>query len=135
MFSYGVNTHACSLVASYFTCRKQRVKIGNIKSEWLNVQKGAPQGSLFGPFSYNIFSNDLLLLMTILCDIYNYADDNTICCDGESYEVAYHKLTVVIKDMMKWFKENYLQANPTKFQYIVFEKNQTVRWKYIVLRK
>ena len=42
------------------------------------ISKGAPQGSIFSPFVYNIFSNDLLLLVQSLCNIYNDADDNTV---------------------------------------------------------
>ena len=68
--TYGLDNDACTLVASYFCDRNQRVKIGSYKSGWLNVIKGAPQGSLFGPFAYNVFSNDLLVLLSTTCDIY-----------------------------------------------------------------
>ena len=34
-----------------------------------------------GPFTYNIHSNDVLYAIMKMCDVYNYADDNTkICC-------------------------------------------------------
>ncbi len=54
------NHDACMLIASYFTGRKQRVKLGGHKSEWLTISKGAPQGSIFGPFVFNLFQNDPL---------------------------------------------------------------------------
>ncbi len=120
--AYGLNNDACSLVSSYFRNRKQRVKIGNNKSDWLNILKGAPQGSLFGPFAYNVFSNDLLILLSTMCDIYNYADDNSLCCEGNDYESAHQNILQNADVMLKWFKDNYLQANPSKFQFIVFEK-------------
>ncbi len=47
------------LIASYFTGRKQHVQFGGHKSEWL-ISKGAPQGSIFGPFVFNLLQNDLL---------------------------------------------------------------------------
>ena len=34
LFAYGLSRDACTLTASYLSRRKQRVKIGNIKSEW-----------------------------------------------------------------------------------------------------
>jgi hypothetical protein len=52
------------------------------------LAKRAPQGhylALFDPFMYNIFSNDLMSLITGtgLGDIFNYADDNsTISADS-----------------------------------------------------
>ena len=64
--------------ANYFINRLQRVKIGNVKSGWMGLEKGAPRGSMFDPLAYNLYSKDLLYLVCDLCDIYNYADDNTI---------------------------------------------------------
>ena len=67
--AYGVSNEACTLVAKYFQERYQRVKMGNTKSEWMEITKGCPQGSLMGPLAYNIFSNDLLLTIQNICDI------------------------------------------------------------------
>ena len=55
MYAYGVSKNACKLIMNYFCGRQQCVKIGNVKREWLEIYKGTPQGSLFGPFMYNIF--------------------------------------------------------------------------------
>jgi len=51
---------------NYFCCDQQTVKINDGQSDWLNIFKGAPQGPLFEPFGYNVFSNDLLLLLLVL---------------------------------------------------------------------
>ena len=47
--AYGVCSDSCMLMASYFQGRRQRVRIGNYKSEWMELDKGCPQGSLMGP--------------------------------------------------------------------------------------
>jgi hypothetical protein len=101
------------LVANYFTNRQQRVKVGSARSNWCYLSKGAPQGSLFGPFIYNVLSNDLLYLIADQCDIFNYADANSVCCHGNNVDD-------VITDLETWFKQNYLQPNPDKFQFILF---------------
>ena len=58
----------------------------------MELDKGCPQGSLLGSLAYNIFSNDLLILMENVCDIYNYADDNSVGCYGKSVEEVVGKL-------------------------------------------
>ena len=35
-------------------------------SDWLGLSKGVPQGSLMGPFIFNIFSNDLLFIHSFI---------------------------------------------------------------------
>ena len=122
LHAYGFDSNACMLIASYFQDRKQRVKLGNNKSDWLYLHKGAPQGSLFGPFMYNIFSNDLLLTLQNLCHIYNYADDNTISYVGSNVDEVIVNLQNVTALMLKWFECNYLKANSEKFQCILYGK-------------
>ena len=97
---YGVSPGSCMLVASYLQNRFQRVKIGTSKSDWLQISKGCPQGSLFGPLAYNIFSNDLLLLMKDHCDISNYADDTTASCAGDNVDEVIEKLQKVASIML-----------------------------------
>ncbi len=92
MYAYGVDIDSCAYIASYFKGRFHRVKLGNDRSEWLPLIKGAPQGSIFGPFSYNVHSNDLIVGMSQICDIFNYADDNTICCYGDNITSVKGKL-------------------------------------------
>ena len=89
---YGLDATCCVLVANYFIGRKQRVKVGNDISTWMTVTKGTAQGSMFGPFMYNIFSNDLLMSLHNKCKIYNYADDNTWSCHGDNVTEVLHQL-------------------------------------------
>ena len=120
LLAYGLDSNSCMLVASYLYNRSQRVKIGNDKSEWLQIKKGCPQGSNFGPLAYNIFCNDLLLILKEKCDITNYADDNTISCSGETAGEVIQKLQHAASIMIQWFKSNYLKANPDKFHFIIY---------------
>ena len=99
------------LVSNYFQYHKQRVRSVGTQKHWLNITKGAPQGSMFGPFAYNIYSNDLLYLMSEICDKYNYADDNTLGCGGNIIYVT-NKMEHATDIMLNWFNSNLMQANP-----------------------
>ena len=58
----------------------------------IGLSKGVPQGSLMGPFIFNIFSNDVLLLLEKKCHVFNYADDISILCKHRDYDSAYNDL-------------------------------------------
>ena len=54
------------------------------------------------------------------CDVGNYADDNTISFSHESKEIWKSTLEAEAGTMVDWFEFNGMQANPGKFQAIVF---------------
>ena len=60
------------------------------------------------------------------CDVYNYAADNTVdVCNRDVTAVMGYiiiKLRQVGNEMLEWFHINFMQTNPSKFQYIVFSK-------------
>jgi hypothetical protein len=59
-----------------------------------------------------------------LCDVYNYADDNTICCAGDTVAQVTKQLEMVSSVMIEWFNQNMMKVNPEKFQYIVFQRHK-----------
>ena len=61
-----------------------------------------------------------MFLLEKECDVYNYANDNSIGCSGKSLEDVHIKLQNAANIMIKWFQTNCLQANGSKFQTIVF---------------
>jgi len=59
---------------SYLRHRRQRVKIGDVLSEWLQQTAGMAQGSYLGPLTFAI----LIALLQPSCQIYKYIDDTTM---------------------------------------------------------
>jgi hypothetical protein len=47
--TYGVSPSALNLIDSYLKNRKQCVKVGPHISNWQDIYKGVPQGSILGP--------------------------------------------------------------------------------------
>ncbi len=120
--AYGVSISACNVLTSYLRDRKQRVKIGVNRSEWMKVHKGSAQGSLFGPFSYNVLSNDMFYDLDDGIEIYNYADDNTVLCAGYCLIDVKEKLLTNVNKLINWYEDNNMKVNSEKFQCIVFGK-------------
>ena len=46
---YGYSDESCMLIKSYLEERRQRVRIGDCRSNWDHLYKGVPQGSILGP--------------------------------------------------------------------------------------
>ena len=58
--AYKFSDKALQLIRSYFSGRKNRVRTGFVISDWVEVKRGCPQGSTFGPLMLNIFQHDSL---------------------------------------------------------------------------
>ena len=116
--AYGMKEEGCAFVWAYLSKRKQRVKLSGRASDWMELLKGVPQGSILGPIFFNIFMNDIYATIT-RSSLYNYADDNTIAVICDTKQDAIDALSQESELAVDWFKVNMMEANPTKFQAII----------------
>ena len=80
--AYGPCSNSLALLKSYFTNRKNRVRLGDTCGEWKAVKRGCPQGSSLGPVLWNFYQNDLFY-ENIRSQLSAYADDHQIYISGE----------------------------------------------------
>ncbi|CAB4005807.1 Hypothetical predicted protein, partial [Paramuricea clavata] len=111
LFSIGVKPTAVSWIIDFLRHRKQRVKLNNIVSDWLDVPAGEPQGTRLGPWLFLVLINDLKLPQESL-PMRKFADDCTISeVIPPSKQSSLHQAVDYID---AWSQENRLQLKPTK---------------------
>ena len=125
--AYGFGIEACKFILDYLRNRKQRTKVGDAFSKWLETKWGIPQGSILGPLLFNLFINDIFFFIEESY-IANYADDNTQYATGKNLDELLKNLENETNVVLKWFKFNEMKSNEDKCHLIVSnELNVSVR--------
>lgn len=71
--SLGVEGNLFNWFISYLSCRKQKLIIEGVHSDWRNVEAGVPKVSVVGPLLFLIYINDLSTNISSNC--FSFADD------------------------------------------------------------
>ena len=125
--AYGISKEGLQLISDYLSYRKQRTKIGSAFSDWANVIRGIPQGSILGPLLFNILINEIFLVVE-KSGTCNSADDNTLYSHGSNLPLILNNLEHDMKNLLYWFKINSLKANPGKFQFMILGKKKHLKY-------
>ena len=74
----------------------------------------------------------MIFLFVEKTEVCNFADDNTIYDYGEDLSNILENLKHNLKILLKWFRINYLQAYPGKFQFMILGKKKRNSVKLII---
>ena len=83
----------------------QRVKVNKTFYEWERIATGVPQGAILKLPLFNIFLNDLFLLISNF-SLSNYSDDNALYIFGDNLK----KTRIIYETVSIRFYENYMVA-------------------------
>ena len=118
LHAYGFSMESLKMIKDYLSNRRQRVKINSAFSEWSDLLRGVPQGSVLGPLLFNVYLNDLFWINEY-SEVCNLADDTT-----------YHNTNTDLNDLIRelehdshlaleWFESNYMKLNTDKCHLIL----------------
>ena len=116
--AYGFSFPALRLIHDYLLKRKQRTRINNSYSAWMEIVFVIPQGSIFGPLLFIIFLADLFFIVNSM-EIANYVDDNTPYVTANDMDSLIASLEEVSKSLFTWFDNDLMKSNADKCHHLV----------------
>ena len=114
---YGISGAALGWFTLSLNDRRQAIKIGNCCSNMLPTTCGVPQGSVFGPMLFSLYTTPLNYV--ILChnlDHHLYADDTQLYVSLTTPDTcrSLNQLRDCFKDVSLWMKNSKLKLNADK---------------------
>ena len=73
-----LNAYTLNWYHSFLYNRQQRIVHNNHLHEWKEVNKGTKQGSVRGPYLFNVYLDDLEIKVGSTLALFKYADDSSI---------------------------------------------------------
>ena len=120
---FGITKQVGIWLASSLSDRKQFVQIPGGISEFGQVSSGVPQGTVLGPVFFLILIADITKNVKF-SKISSFADDTRLYSTIRSPTDS-DQLQCDLNSVHDWSKENNMEFNSNKFQYVSFHTNSS----------
>ena len=117
-----IDDNAMSMMESFLTNRQQKVTLPSGCSEWIQLYKGVPQGTVLGPLLFNIYVNDMQQMIGETSELVQYADNTMIYTSHGNIEETISLLENEIDKLIHFFQGHRLIINANKTEFIIFCK-------------
>ena len=106
-----INPIYSNLLISFISNRKQRVVVDNIITEYINITRGVPQGTVLGPILFSLTINDIKPVSPSSL-LVKFADDITVSnpVRAEDSNIAESE----VSSIMEWAEKNQMTLNLNK---------------------
>uniref|UniRef100_A0A3B3HBJ0 ribonuclease H n=1 Tax=Oryzias latipes TaxID=8090 RepID=A0A3B3HBJ0_ORYLA len=122
---FGFSNTVLSWFRNYLNERTQCVKCDGLSSEFLNVHRGVPQGSILGPLLFILYINELGQDLQD-ANIHLYADDTIIYCFGRTPAKAVESLQKAFDNVQLTLLQLKLVLNAEKSKFMFFSNAKKV---------
>ena len=121
---YGFRGQCSEYMRSYYSNRRQYVRIGDNDSSFRSVVSGVPQGSIIGPLCFSLYINDMPLAVDE--EVILFADDAAFVIVSHSLAGLYKKIKKLFSDLSKYLNMNRLIPNSGKSKLMIFRSRPTM---------
>ena len=118
LFILGFLIPAQNLITSYLSDRTRRFVLNNVKSGWIKVAQGVPQGTVLGPLLFNLYVNDVCSFLS--CETIQNADDRVLLSSHDKVLKCKDEFEKAIEKCLEFLKLHHLKINPEKTEFINF---------------
>jgi hypothetical protein len=108
---------------SYLSDRHFQIKHGEAYSTINQINSGVPQGSVFGPLLYLLYTPDIPITPTT--HIGTFLDDTVIICRHSDRQIATARLQEHLNLIQKWLQDWQIKVNETKSTQVIYTLRRT----------
>ena len=128
--TYGFDGLTLEWFKNYLSDRSFNVRCSGTKSDLLDSSVSAPQGSVFGPLLFSLYTRDLeRIVLKYKLGFHQYADDTQIYdhCNNEGTEELQIRVSECVDEIAAWMGANCLKLNSEKTEVIWFSSRRKLK--------
>ena len=118
LYHIGASSSAVNWFRSYLSGRQQCVEVSGVKSDFMDITCGVPQGSILGPQLFLIYINDMY--SSLSCRLSLYADDSALFFSHKDPNVIADRLSKELSNCKNWLTDNRLSLHVGKTECLLF---------------
>ena len=112
LYHYGIRGIALKFFESYLHERKQYTFVNGVRSNWLTVLCGVPQGSVLGSLLFLLYTYDLAISTNFSTNL--FADDTCLSLSSNNLQELNRQCNIEAGSVDNWFRANKLTTNSKK---------------------